>query len=248
MDPMLHHTIYEVEKYFWWYVGRRRIIFDVINHLLPWQARRALDIGCGSGLNALFLPAQIKETIGIEISDDAIKAAAHTNPRLIIIKGTWPNVSVPGSFDLVICLDILEHIKDDRIALRAIESLLVPGGIAILSVPAFPFLWSDHDVIAHHFRRYTRPRMRMLLHTHTHLEILRLSYFNFFLFFPIVLFRALKKIIPLRSGASDIFSVSKPINTLLTSLLGAERFLIRFFNLPVGVSLLCVLKKPHLKE
>lgn len=243
MEPALHRTIYEMEKYFWWYAGRRRIIFDFINRIIPSTAQRALDIGCGSGLNASLLPAHIKEVVGIEVADQAIEAAAHTNPRLKIIKGAWPEVSVPGVFDLVICLDVLEHIKDDGMALRAIESLLAPGGIAILTVPAFPFLWSDHDTVAHHFRRYTQSHLRARIQNDTRLEILRLSYFNFFLFFPIVLFRALKKILPLRSGTSDIFSVPKPINTLLTLLFGAERFLLRITNIPVGVSLLCILKK-----
>ncbi|MDP3770296.1 MAG: class I SAM-dependent methyltransferase [Candidatus Sungbacteria bacterium] len=247
MEPVLHRTIYEMEKKFWWYAGRRLIIFDLIGRFLPSQAGRALDIGCGSGLNASFLPARIKEVIGIEVSDEAIKAAAYTNPRLNIIKGTWPEMSVPGTFNLIICLDVLEHIKDDGSALRAIESLLAPNGIALLTVPAFPFLWSDHDTVAHHFRRYTQPHLRALIQNNTRLEILCLSYFNFFLFVPIVLFRLLKKIIPLRIGTSDIFSVPKPINTLLTYLFGAERFLIRAGNLPVGVSLLCILKKQSLK-
>jgi SAM-dependent methyltransferase len=241
---VLHHTIYKIEKDFWWYAGRRRIIFDLINRIVPHTARRALDIGCGSGLNASLLPNHIREIIGIEVSDEAITAAAHTNPRLSIIKGAWPHVEVPGIFDLIICLDVLEHIENDGAALHSVESLLAPGGIALITVPAFPFLWSNHDTIAHHFRRYTRSYLCVLAQKNTRLNILRMSYFNFFLFVPIVFFRLLKKIIPLRSGASDIFSVPKPINTLLTYLFGAERFLIRAGNLPLGVSLLCILKKP----
>lgn len=244
MEPSLHHTIYEMEKDFWWYAGRRRIIFYLINRILSLHARRALDIGCGSGLNALFLPAHIKEVIGIEISDEAIKAASRTNPRLKIVKGSWPDdVSVPGTFDLITCLDVLEHIKEDGAALQTIESLLAPGGIAFLTVPAFPFLWSDHDTIAHHFRRYTRPNLHTLIQENTRLNILRLSYFNFFLFFPIVFFRMLKKIMPLRSGTSDIFLTHWLINTMLTSLFGAERFILRSQNIPIGVSLFCILKK-----
>lgn len=243
MEPSLHHTIYEMEKDFWWYAGRRRIIFDLINRLVPLQAQRALDIGCGSGLNALFLPAHIKKVIGIEVSDEAIEAASRTNPRLKIIKGSWPDVSVPGMFDLIICLDVLEHIKDDGTALHAIESLLAPGGIAFLTVPAFPFLWSHHDTVAHHFRRYTRPRLHALVQENTRLNILRLSYFNFFLFFPIIFFRALKKIMPLESGTSDIFLTHLLINTILTSLFGAERYILRSQNFPMGVSLFCILKK-----
>ena len=243
MEPALHRYIYGIERDHWWYAGRRRIIFDVIARIFPDGARRALDIGCGSGLNAAILSTRVKEISGVEVSDEAIAAAKKIAPHLAIIKGAWPDVVIAGTFDLITCFDVLEHIADDKSALRNIESLLNAGGAAILTMPAFPFLWSNHDTIAHHHRRYTKKVLEQLLRSHTNLEIARISYFNSILFFPIVFFRALKKIFPLRAGASDIFSVPPPLNSALTSLFGAERFMLRYANIPFGVSLLCVVRK-----
>ena len=243
MEPALHRHIYEIERDHWWYAGRRRIIFDVIARIIPHGAQRALDIGCGSGLNATILSTRVKEIVGVEVSDEAIAAAKKIAPQLTIIKGAWPGIAIAGTFDLITCFDVLEHIADDTGALRNIESLLNMGGTAILTMPAFPFLWSDHDTIAHHHRRYTKKALEHIIATHTNLEIIRISYFNSILFFPIVFFRVLKKVFPLRSGTSDIFSVPRPVNTALGSLFGAEQYILRYANIPVGVSLLCVIKK-----
>lgn len=244
MELSLHHTIYQLEKEHWWYAGRRRIIFDLIDRLVPRNNGRALDIGCGSGLNASIFSTRMKKVIGIEISDEAITAAKKIAPALTIIKGSWPDtVIIQGTFDLITCFDVLEHIREDGAALKNIESLLSPGGIALLTIPAFQFLWSDHDTVAHHVRRYTKRDLQKCITTHTSLKIIRMSYFNSFLFFPIVFFRALKKIFPLRAGTSDIFSVPRPVNIALTLLFGAERYVLRHANFPFGVSLLCVLKK-----
>ena len=243
MDQSLHRIIYEQEQNHWWYAGRRLIIFDFIRRMIPEKAKRALDIGCGSGLNAMILSAYASEIVGIEISDDAIAAAKKTAPNLTIIKGSWPTVPLTGLFDVIICLDVLEHIQDDGAALHTIESLLAPNGIALLTMPALPSLWTDHDAIAHHYRRYTKNMLLRLIEKHTNLEIARISYFNSFLFLPIVFFRALKKILPLRAGASDIFALPAPLNSALRSLFGAERFILRYGNFPIGVSLVCVVRK-----
>lgn len=246
MEQSLHHTIYQLEKDHWWYAGRRRIIFDLIDRLAPPQDGRALDIGCGSGLNASILSMRMKEIIGIEISDEAITAAKKTAPNLTIIKGSWPDTTVINkTFDFITCFDVLEHIREDGAALKSIESLLSKNGIALLTMPAFQFLWSDHDTVAHHMRRYKKRDLQKLIVDHTSLEIVRMSYFNSFLFPPIVFFRALKKIFPLRAETSDIFSVPRPVNTALTFLFGTERYALRYANFPFGVSLFCVLKKNH---
>ncbi|MEA2197324.1 MAG: hypothetical protein QOJ25_1375 [Solirubrobacteraceae bacterium] len=147
------------DEHHWWYRGRRRIIRAELDRLpLPAPAR-VLDAGCGSGRTLQDLRVY-GEVAGIELSE---LAAEHARGRHLGEVRVGRVESLPwadDAFDLVTCLDVLEHIPDDRLALRELRRVTRPGGWLLLTVPAYPALWSTHDVVNHHHRRYTRQVLR----------------------------------------------------------------------------------------
>ena len=149
----------------------------------------------------------------------------------------------PESFDFLAVFDVLEHLDDDTGGLKASTHCLKPGGKAVLTVPAFPSLWSYHDVQHHHKRRYTRVNFLALVEA-AGLEVERLSYFNTSLFIPAFLIRRIKN--ALGNDAADVENTPPSfLNTILITIFAAERFVLRRMNLPFGLSLIVVARKPE---
>ena len=241
MEKQLYQEMYDLEENHWWFVGRRKILFDITKRKVG-RVGRILDIGCGTGVNAKWLGELGKEVYGVEMSDEAIGLAKKRTPNLRVIKGEFPNLEINDRFDLITLFDVLEHFEDDIAAMRKIRGMLNPGGCAVFSVPAFSFLWSEHDLLAHHKRRYTARELQGKL-VQAGFYPVRITYFNTFLFMPILFFRFMRKILGLRGGKTDFFMAPAPFNFLLAKLFGAERFLLRFINFPFGVSLIAIAKK-----
>lgn len=241
MEKQLYKEMYEIEEKHWWFRGRRKILFDVLRRQVG-RTGKVLDIGCETGVNAQWLGKLGDGISGIEMSDDAIGLAKKRTPNLKIIKGEFPNIGINERFDLITLFDVLEHFEDDIGALTKIGSLLNPGGHAVFSVPAFSFLWSEHDLLAHHKRRYSARELKEKL-IQAGFSPVRITYFNTFLFWPIFLFRLIRKFSGLYGGKTDFFMAPEPLNKMLSGIFGAERFLLRFINLPLGISLLAIAKK-----
>ena len=244
MKEAAYEIIYSSELNHWWYKVRRKIVHDLIRkHCCLERGREflILDVGCGTG-------ALLKEldsygaAYGIDFSEKALdfcKARSLANVRLGSITGIpYPD----DAFDLVLALDILEHVEDDLKALQEIKRVLRPGGICVLFVPAFQLLWGVTDVLGQHYRRYTRPELTSKMRQEG-LDIIRSSYFNTFLFFPIALVRLLVRWfrIPLKT---ENRTGSGVINKILYSLFYMESRLLRYVNFPFGVSVLVVWRKP----
>jgi SAM-dependent methyltransferase len=241
MEKQLYQEMYNIEEKHWWFVGRRKILFEITKRKIG-KVGQVLDIGCGTGVNAKWLGELGEEVYGVEMSDEVIELAKKRTPNLKVIKGEFPNIEISERFDLITLFDVLEHFEDDSDALKKIGALLNPGGYAVFSVPAFPFLWSEHDELAHHKRRYTARELREKL-IQAGFSPVRITYFNTFLFLPIFLFRLMRKLLGLRGGKTDFFMAPEPSNFLLAKLFGAERFFLRFTDFPFVVSLLAVVKK-----
>jgi SAM-dependent methyltransferase len=152
-------------------------------------------------------------------------------------------------FDLVCAFDVIEHVEDDQIAVNEMKRVLKDNGIIFITVPAFISLWSQHDEINHHFRRYRLNEINGLFKSDKTDNKIFSSYFNFFLFIPIYLFRKLSNLLKLgekRKGAGSDFETFNPgiINSLLYYIMKSESF---FFNLnislPFGVSIFYIWKK-----
>jgi 2-polyprenyl-3-methyl-5-hydroxy-6-metoxy-1,4-benzoquinol methylase len=197
-----------------------------------------LDVGCGTG-GMLQMLREFGTVEGIDSSELALAIArAQLGSEVPLSLGQLPDGIPSGkSFDLITAFDVLEHIPDVAPAARAIRDALSPQGWLVCSVPAYQFLWSRHDELNHHCRRYTR----QLLTEHLEQGGFRVdwsSHFNSLLFPPIAAVRLLRKVIPDRSDAPEMGEVNPLLNRALETLFGAERVLLRRAPLPVGVSIL----------
>jgi SAM-dependent methyltransferase len=219
----------------WWYRARREILADYLTRYgkLPGDAR-ILEIGCGTGHNLPMLAA-FGAVEAIEI-DPAARAIA--SERLGRPVGDAPLPALPGiargAYDLVAVLDVVEHIEDDVAALAAMKSLLKPGGKILIAVPAHQWLWSAHDVVNHHHRRYSKATLRAAI-TAAGLKPARLSYFNSLLF-PLA---AAARIAGRMTGRddSDDSPPAKPLNMLFEKVFGLERYLVGRVPMTPGVSI-----------
>ncbi|MDB5686417.1 MAG: class SAM-dependent methyltransferase, partial [Rhizorhabdus sp.] len=158
----------------------------------------------------------------------------------IAIKGGYLPHGVPledGHYDLIVLLDVLEHIPEDVPALDALRTKLAPGGRILVTVPATPWLWSAHDVAHHHFRRYTTGTLTKAFRE-AGLKPIHQSHFNSLLFPLIVLVRAIGKLTKRQDG--DDAMPSKPVNAVLATIFGAERHWVTTRSIPFGVSMAMV--------
>jgi SAM-dependent methyltransferase len=247
MDPSMYRAFAELhERRHWWFVGRRRIVASILTSVLGSRRNlEILDIGCGTG-GMIPLLTRFGRVTGIDPSQDAIR---YSNERYAgqarLLRVDFPRELPPlQRYDVVTLFDVLEHLDDDREALRKAAGLLGPGGLLVVTVPAHRFLWSAHDEINQHRRRYARAELHSRIRE-AGLSVLRMTYFNAFLF-PAVWAERRRRRSKAQSGdrRSD-FRIQKDwINNLLAAVFGAERFLLRAFDLPVGVSLLAIATLP----
>ena len=243
MEKELYLESAEIEAKHWWFVGRRAILLDTLMRFSGASHNKLLDIGCGTGLNAMLFSGNGFLVTGLETSVVAIGLARAIAPSIHILATSFPSPLVPrDSYAVITALDVIEHIDDDKGMIRAVADALQPGGIVLISVPAFSFLWSVHDELAHHKRRYNRAELRSSL-AMAGLEPVFISYFNFFLFPAIALFRVLSGALRFSRNVSDFSATPELLNSMLASIFAAERFLLRFFPLPFGVSLIAVARK-----
>ncbi|MEK9186403.1 MAG: class I SAM-dependent methyltransferase [Patescibacteria group bacterium] len=244
MDKSLYADYKRLEETHWWFTGRQKVISKILNHkVIPRHVGMALDIGCGTGF-CTALVSKIADSVWcVEMADEMIEPLKQKDKNLNIIKGEWPDVQINQKFSLVTLFDSLEHIKDDRAALKKIESVLEPDGVMLVTVPAYKFLWSEHDTISHHQRRYTKKQMRAAISEATGLTIVKMTYFNTFFFPPIAIFRLIKNLLGVRTSGSDVFAIPKILNSAMAWIFGLEGSLLRWISLPFGTSLLCIAKK-----
>ena len=155
MDRDYELQTHQAEDRHWWYRGRRTVIERVMDELdLPPDAR-ILDAGCGSGRNMIEL-ARRGPVTGIELSQTSVDLARARNVGEVISGSVLDMPFADASFDLAVSLDVIEHLEDDLAALRELRRTVAPGGALLVTVPAYQWLWSGHDEINHHHRRYTR--------------------------------------------------------------------------------------------
>jgi 2-polyprenyl-3-methyl-5-hydroxy-6-metoxy-1,4-benzoquinol methylase len=227
------------EESHWWFAARRSIVLRLLRTEIGEQRRplRLLDVGCGAGGMLEYL-REFGEATGVDSARDAIRYAAEKG--VDVRAGSLPDGLPFGPeqrFDVVTLLDVIEHIDDDHASLRTIHGLLDPGGLLLLTVPAFPSLWSGHDVVNEHKRRYTRSDLRALLER-AGFEVHTLSYFNTALFLPIAGARIVQRWLGGTTTGADEGSVPRPVNAILRSIFAAERHVLGRLTLPFGVSLI----------
>jgi SAM-dependent methyltransferase len=144
-------------------------------------------------------------------------------------------------FDLITALDVIEHVDEDVDSLKAIRTRLVADGKAVITVPAYMFLWSKFDEMNEHKRRYTLTELNEKL-VQAGFVVEKISYYNTLLFPVVFVIRMLNNLLKL-DGSSDVNMPNAPLNFVLKKIFGIEKYLLKFINLPFGVSILAVVKK-----
>lgn len=240
--------MFDLEDRHWWFVARRKIIFAVLSRFLSGPTA-ILDAGCGTGRMLLDL-SRFGEVSGIDESPEGV-AYAHARGFLGVYQALITAIPFPdASFEAVTCLDVLEHTADDRAAIKELGRVLRPGGILLITVPAFRFLWSGHDVALSHMRRYRAGEIRRLVES-AGLDVLKLSYFNTILFPGVVVTRRCRALFarPESAPSSDTFRMPSSIaNATFLRLFQSEAALLSFLDLPFGASIMCVGRKPRVVE
>ena len=234
----------ELYRQHWWWRAREQYILSWIERLARASAfRNILDIGCGDGLffNQL---TRFGDVWGIEPDNRLLTANSPWRHRIENVS-FGPDYCNERRFDLIVMLDVLEHIRADRESLQRVYELLRPGGVALITVPALPSLWSRHDVANCHYRRYTQSSLRTLI-AGTPLDCLHLHYFFGWTVLPLYVRRWLDAGADLRTPAIEDYEVRPPGRLLNRLLLGMCRVEQRFSTsqgTPVGSSLFAVLRR-----
>lgn len=247
MNDDLLDKFNEVEKFHWWWAGRQELIKDL---LVPEKPRNILDIGCGTGETLTFMKKVFPKSKlqGIDYLPEAVKytkSRGHSARRADALHLPFAD----ASFDAVLLLDVIEHIKDDSGVIKEAKRVLKPGGVIILTAPALQFIWSAHDEGQGHERRYTR-HMLLRLAAKNKMAVPFISYFNFFLS-PIVIAIRLFSRLPVfsRLGQYDSrlnyqLAHQKLVNSLLKFIFISEIKMLKLIRYPIGISIAVKMQKP----
>jgi len=240
MDELFERQTHEVEDLHWWYRGRRRVIAEALQRMeLPADVR-ILDAGCGSGRNMVDL-AHLGAVTGLELADASV-AKARERRVGEVVQGTLDAMPFdPGSFDLAVSFDVIEHLEDDRLALVELRRVVRPGGSLLVTVPAYPRLWSQHDVVNHHFRRYTLRSLEAAAGA-AGWQTVSSTHFNGLLLPAAVVHRGLQRLRPPTDETlSDLERTPGRLNGLLElPLLLEARLIARGLRIPAGLSLMAL--------
>jgi len=243
MDGDLYDQLWRVEQTHWWFQARRHIVYTLVDRYLDSGKRlRICDIGCGTGGNLLPL-ADRHDVVGVESSSQGVEFARRRLGDRVQLGQLPHELGLPDeSFDLVLLLDVMEHVEDDASSAAAVLRLLRPGGIVIATVPANPWLYSQYDVRLHHFRRYRKEQFRQLwLSAGAKLELL--SYYNSLLFLPAASVRVASKLLPSRDATVDLEVPPWPLNAVLAPIMKCEARMVGQVPLPWGLSLVSVVRR-----
>ncbi|MGQ2983642.1 class I SAM-dependent methyltransferase [Flavobacterium sp.] len=254
MQHEYYKEYYELERSHWWFMARERIITNYIKQLISTGKLKEnptiLNVGCGPGRSSEYLSA-FGHVTSIEYDKFCCEFASEKT-GLEILHGSITELPFENeSFDLVCAFDVIEHVEDDMLAVSELKRVAVNKGILLITVPAFMGLWSHHDVINHHFRRYKMDRVDRIFKPGQNGTSLYYTYFNSFLFPPVYFFRKLSNMLgsgKKRKGSGSDFEAFNPgmVNSILFRLMGSEsRFINRGTKLPFGVSILYCWEKGH---
>ena len=243
MNIAEYAEMYKLESFYWWFVARRRLLDWLVGEISrEFKRPTILDVGCGTGINSRVL-GKYGDTISSDASEEALGFSRGRGIERLVRSHVESLPFAASTFDVITALDVLEHINDDLRALDELLRVTKDGGALIITVPAYGFLWSEHDEALHHRRRYAASELRNKL-TNAGFEVERITYYITFLFFPILLMRFAQSLSKksIHAKTSHVI-LPKWLNSLLIAILGFERVLLRWMNFPFGVSIVCLARK-----
>lgn len=238
MERVVYDRMAELDEQHWWYRARRDILADLIERKIALPANaRILEIGCGTGHNLPML-GRFGRVDAIEV-DGAARSIASKRLGRAVMNAPLPALAgiEDGAYDLIAILDVLEHVEADRDALAGMARKLRPGGRILITVPAHPWMWSAHDVVNHHKRRYRRGTLKAVIdQAGLHLEML--SWFNSLLF-PLAAAARVAGRVTGKEDSDDKLPPG-PVNALFEKIFGLERYALGRLPFPPGVSLVAI--------
>ena len=225
----------------WWFGGRRAVIRRLLQTLSLPDDARILEAGCGTGGN-LYLLSEHGEVIGFDPNQLARDLAQQKARHIRVLAGSLPDRpdAVDGVFDLVVALDVLEHIDEDRAAMATILDLVRPGGTALVTVPAVKRLWGNHDLRLGHVRRYDQRDLVRLVDPSAG-RITFVGHFNVLLLPLATTFRLLERVLRRDLGNQERMP-ARPVNAALAAVFSLERFIVTL-GLPIGLSLAMIVER-----
>lgn len=238
MERVVYRQMAELDQRHWWYRARREVLADLIRReAMPPPDAHILEIGCGTGHNLEML-AGFGMVDAVELDEEA-RAVAEKRLGRSVMNAPLPELAGVGerAYDLIAALDVIEHIDEDAAALVAIAARLRPGGKFVMTVPAHQWMWSAHDVVNHHKRRYSKAALKRLIER-SPMKLDKVGYFNSLLF-PLAIAERVSSKLRGREDA-DVKLPSAPLNALLETVFAAERHLVGRLPLPPGLSLFAV--------
>jgi SAM-dependent methyltransferase len=238
MERFVYEQMASLDERHWWYCARRDVLAALIRRVArPPAGATILEIGCGTGHNFGML-GELGTVDALELDDQA-RAIAERRLGRGIMSAPLPELKgVPDRhYDLIGTFDVIEHIDDDRAAIASIATKLKPGGKFVMTVPAHQWMWSAHDTVNHHKRRYSRRSVRQLI-ANSSLQLDAVGYFNSLLFPVAVAERLAAKALGKEDG--DLKLPWAPLNAALEHIFAAERHLVGRLPLPPGLSLFAV--------
>lgn len=235
--------MYRVEDVHWWYRALRSLIRTAWKTHAQTPSGRILDVGCGTGANLAMFNGEAVAT-GIDYSEAALDRCRQRGLTRLARADAGSLPFASDSFDGVLMMDVLYHRDVSNIAgaLAETERVLGPGGLLLANVPAYQWLYSSHDEAIHTGHRFTRSELVFLLRS-AGLEPIRATYWNTFLFPAIALLRLWRRHSSHQGSDLEGYSDS-PIAPLLQAILAVERAAMRIGNLPFGLSIFAIARKP----
>ena len=249
METSVYEQFYELEREHWWFAGMRTLCRDLLRGLPignDCEETSCLDVGCGAGLWTQELGA-FGQTSGLDVAAEALHFCRKRGIKRLVRAAAERLPFKPDSYGLITAIGVIEHIGDDKGFLTELARVCRPGGYVLFLTSAYDFLWSRHDEIVHHKRRYTKGQFTQLL-TSCGFQVVRSSYVNTFLFFPILIIRLGQRL----SGdlarpekrSPDVFVPARLVNKLLYWTLWTETKLLNFVSFPFGVGLFAIARMP----
>lgn len=229
------------ERWHFWFVGRQALVRRSLGRHLGGAGRLILDVGCGTGFMTETLAEAGHRGVGIDLRPEGLRAGEGRPPGCRYLRADATRLPFrEGRFDGVLLLDVLEHV-DDRLLLAEVRRVLRPGGVAVVTAPAMPWLWSRRDEAAGHLRRYTRRRLVASIRE-AGLGVEEIGYYQFFLFPLVVATRFLGRGSRTVQDAEE--RPSPFLNDVMRRINAWEVRLAEFIPWPWGSSLAAVCRKP----
>ena len=237
MEKAQYAQIASFESNNWWYRSRRDLLGRIISSLRrPFS--RILDAGCGVGSNCDVLLKYSRDVYGLDTSLEALEFCS-TRGYTGLFHASINDMFIDKEFDLIVCMDVLEHVHNDRQAVCMLKEHLSKDGTLIISVPAHMYLWNDNDVFSHHVRRYELKRVEQIVRS-SGLVVVKIGYWNQAAYLPCLFFYLLRKLRRKKNLENNLRLIPERLNNLFYKVLRFENLIFLKRTLWQGVSIICV--------